>query len=144
MYENITHITNLGANSIPDIIYFYGGSNDIAQPGTPGESLGTFNNSVDYSTVDLTTTKWTYFLEAYRTALMRVQYYYPKAKIIVLLPIYCKAYYNRTKLDQWLEQMKEICDIFGINYIDLPASGITWPNRIMTLGDGNIHPMFMV
>lgn len=137
---SVTRITNLGANGTPDIIYFYGGTNDIAQPGTPGESLGTFNSSTDYSTVDLTTKKWTYFVDAYRTALMRMQYYYPKAKIIALLPTYCNTYYNRTKLDQWVEQMKEICDYFGVNYIDLRASGITWSNRTMTLGDGNIHP----
>lgn len=137
---SITRITNLGSNGTPDIIYFYGGTNDIAQPGTPGESLGTFNSATDYSTVDLSTTKWTYFVDAYRTALMRMQYYYPKAKIIALLPTYCNTYYNRTKLDQWVEQMKEICDYFGVNYIDLRASGITWSNRTMTLGDGNIHP----
>lgn len=137
---SITRITNLGANGTPDIIYFYGGTNDIASPGTPGESLGTFNNSTDYSTVDLITYKWTYFVDAFRNAIMRLQYYYPKAKIIVLLPTYTNTYYNRAKLEQWLEQMKEICDYFGVNYIDLRGCGITWSNRDITLGDGNIHP----
>ena len=137
---SIRRIKNLASNGTPDIIYFYGGTNDIAQPGTPGESLGTFDSTVDYSTVDLTTTKWTYFTDAFRTAIMRMQYFYPKAKIIVLLPTYCNTYYNRAKLDQWVEQMKNVCDYFGVNYIDLRASGITWSNRTMTLGDGNIHP----
>ena len=53
----LTRIKNLGSNGTPDIIYFYGGTNDISSPGTPGESLGTFDNSIDYSTVDLTTSK---------------------------------------------------------------------------------------
>ena len=136
----ITRIKNLGSNGTPDIIYFYGGTNDIARPGNTGESLGTFDNTIDYSTVDLTTKKWTYFVDAFRTAIMRMQYFYPKAKIIVLLPTYCNTYYNRKTLEQWLEQMKEICDYFGVNYIDLRACGITWSNRSITLGDGNIHP----
>ena len=137
---SITRIKNLGSNGTPDIIYFYGGTNDIAQPGTPGESLGTFNNATDYSTVDLTTTKWSTFVDAFRTAIMRMQYYYPKAKIIVLLPAYCNTYYNRASLEAWTEQMKEVCDYFGVNYIDLRACGITWSNRSLTMGDGNIHP----
>ena len=136
----ITRIINLGSNGTPDIIYFYGGTNDIAQPGTPGESLGNFDNTVDYSTVDLTTKKWSTFVDAFRTAIMRMQYFYPKAKIIVLLPTYCNTYYNRATLELWLEQMKEICDYFGVNYIDLRACGITWSNINITLGDGNIHP----
>lgn len=143
-----TRILRLGANGTPDIIYVYGGTNDISQPGTPGESLGTFNSATDYSTVDTTTTKWTYFVDAYRTMIQRMQYYYPKAKIIALLPTYCHSYYNRAKLDEWVEQIKAICDYFGVNYIDLRACGITWANSassrnakgIQTLGDSNIHP----
>lgn len=143
-----TRIKRLSANGTPDIIYVYGGTNDIAQPGTPGESLGTFNSATDYSTVDITTSKWTYFVDAYRTMLQRMQYYYPKAKIIALLPTYCNSYYNRAKLDEWVEQIKLICDYFGVNYIDLRACGITWANSaatrnakgVQTLGDNNIHP----
>lgn len=144
----MTRIKRLSANGTPDIIYVYGGTNDIAQPGTPGESLGSFNSSTDYSTVDTTTIKWTTFVDAYRTMLQRMQYLYPKSKIIVLLPTYCVSYYNRANLDAWVEQIKNICDYFGINYIDLRACGITWSNSdssrnakgIQTLGDSNIHP----
>lgn len=143
-----TRILNLGSNGAPDIIYFYGGTNDIAQPGTPGETLGTFDSTQDYSTVDTTTNKWSTFVDAYRTAIQRIQYYYPKAKLIALLPTYCNTYYIRSKLDAWLEQIKAICDYFGVNYIDLRCCGITWANSasgrnnagVATLGDSNIHP----
>ena len=144
----MTRIKRLSANGTPDIIYVYGGTNDIAQPGTPGESLGNFDSSVDYSSVDTTSTKWSTFVDAYRTMLQRMQYLYPKSKIIALLPTYCVNYYNRTNLDAWVEQIKNICDYFGVNYIDLRACGITWSNSsssrnakgIQTLGDSNIHP----
>lgn len=143
-----TRILRLGANGTPDIIYVYGGTNDIAQPGTPGESLGTFNSVTDYSTVDISSTKWSTFVDAYRTMIQRMQYYYPKAKIIALLPTYCNSYYNRATLDSWVEQIKLICDYFGVNYIDLRACGITWANSdtsrnakgVKTLGDANVHP----
>lgn len=143
-----TRIKRLAANGTPDIIYVYGGTNDIAQPGTPNESLGSFSNSTDYSSVDLSSVKWSTFVDAYRTMIQRMQYYYPKAKIIALLPTYCVNYYNRSKLEEWTEQIKLICDYFGVNYIDLRACGITWANSapsrnakgVQTLGDSNIHP----
>lgn len=145
---SIMRITNLGSNGTPDIIYVYGGTNDIGNPGRSGQTLGTFNSSTNYTTVDLTTYKWTYFVDSFRVMLQRMQYYYPKAKIIVMLPAFSVTYYNRALQDSYLEQMKEICDYFGVEYIDLRDCGITWANSdasrngkgVASIGDGFTHP----
>lgn len=145
---SIKRITNLGSNGTPDIIYVYGGTNDIGNPGRSGQSLGTFNSSTNYTTVDLTTSKWTCFVDSFRVMIQRMQYYYPKAKIIVMLPAFSVTYYNRATQDSYLEQMKEICDYFGVEYIDLRDCGITWANSdasrnnkgVASIGDGFTHP----
>lgn len=145
---SIKRITNLGSNGTPDIIYVYGGTNDIGNPGRSGQTLGTFNSSTNYANVDLTISKWTYFVDSFRVMIQRMQYYYPKAKIIVMLPAFSVTYYNRATQDSYLEQMKEICDYFGVEDIDLRNCGITWANSdasrnnkgVSSIGDGFTHP----
>lgn len=130
----LTRITNLGANGSPDVIFFYGGTNDCGTGVTPG----TFDPTATYS-IDLTTTIWNDFATAYKDAIMRLQYYYPDATIVVLLPTYTTSYYQMDDLDAFNEIIKEVCDYFGVDWIDLRRCGINWANVSETLGDG-VHP----
>lgn len=132
---SITRITNLGANGTPDIILFYGGTNDAGNNVT----IGSFDSSQNYNSVDLSATTWTNFADAYKTAIMRLQYYYPDSKIICLLPMWTTSYYTIANMDAYGEVVKEICDYFGVPVIDLRKCGINWQNKEYTLGDG-IHP----
>ena len=124
-----TRINNLGGNGTPDIILFFGGTNDIAANVT----LGTFDGS------DLTTQAVDTFSDAYSTALIRLQTAYPNAKIFVLTPLYVASYYNNVELAEYVDQIKIICDFFGVNFVDLRKCMITIFNDDINLGDG-IHP----
>lgn len=132
---SITRITNLGSNGTPDIIFFYGGTNDVGHK----TNIGAFDSTVNHTTVDLTSKTWTSFADAYKTAIMRMQYYYPDTKIISLLPMWTTSYYTVGNMDKYGEVVKSICDYFGVPVIDLRACGINWQNKGYTLGDG-IHP----
>jgi lysophospholipase L1-like esterase len=132
---SITRITNLGSNGTPDIIFFYGGTNDVGHK----TAIGTFDSTANHTTVDLTSKTWSSFADAYKTAIMRMQYYYPDTKIISLLPMWTTSYYTVGNMDQYGEVVKSICDYFGVPVIDLRACGINWQNKGYTLGDG-IHP----
>ena len=131
---SITRITNLGSNGTPDLILYYGGTNDCGG----GITLGSFDSTATYTT-DLTTKKWANFATAYKDSIMRLQYYYPFAKILVMLPMYCTNYYTLNNLDKYNEVIKEICDYFGVEYIDFRRCGVNSQNLGTTLGDG-IHP----
>lgn len=132
---SITRITNLGANGTPDLILFYGGTNDAGG----GITLGTFDSTANHTSVDLTSKTWSSFADAYKTAIMRLQYFYPDTKIVCLLPMWTTSYYTVANMDKYGEMVKSICDYFGVPVIDLRACGINWQNKGYTLGDG-IHP----
>lgn len=136
---SLTRITNLGSNGTPDLILYYGGTNDCGHDDGTDWVLGTFDSTQNYHTVDLNSHKWASFADAFKCSIMRMQYFYPNAKIIVMLPTYCTSYYTMGKLDQYNEVVKEICDYFGVPVIDLRQCGINWQNKGWTLGDG-IHP----
>lgn len=134
--SSMTRIGHLGENGTPDIIIVYGGTNDI-----PAASLGTFNPEqpvvlTNKSTVsnpaNLTDTQIrneldvSTFANAYVAMLVRLQYLYHDALIICMTPNYCKTYYgsNYTTMAKFVATMKEICDYFGVPYIDLRKAGI--------------------
>ena len=131
---SITRITNLGANGTPDLIFFYGGTNDAGK----NVQLGTFDSSINHK-VDLTATTWATFADAYAAAIMRMQYFYPDAKIIALTPMWVKSYYPVSRMNDFAEVIVSICDYFGVPVIDLRKCGINSNNIDYTLGDG-IHP----
>ena len=131
---SITRITNLGANGTPDLIFFYGGTNDAGK----GVEIGTFNAGKTHK-VDLTATKWDTFADAYAAAIMRLQYYYPEAKIIAMTPMWVKSYYSVPRMNQFAEVIQQICDYFGVAVIDLRKCGINANNIGLYLGDG-LHP----
>ena len=110
----------LDDNGYPDIIIFYGGTNDYFESMT----LGEFDSTSDYANnLDLTSYKWESVAEAYTTALLRLKYYYPNTKIITLLP-------HKTNTN-WNGVMKDVCNYLEIEYVDLLGSGInnTHPNE---------------
>lgn len=151
-----TRIENLGANGTPDLILVYGGTNDVWTGNSRmGETVpGTFDSSVAYDinpTTLLATNKWTSFADAYRDMLLKMMYYYPKSRIVVLFPFYSdlgNGAYTHAKLDAFIEVQRNICDYFGVNYIDLRDCGINAGNvaasknkdGYTTILVGNVHP----
>ena len=128
---SLTRIRNLGANGTPDVILFYGGTNDIGRL----LPVGSFDPATAPTEVDLTTTKWTTVADAYVDAIMRLQYHYPTAEILAMLPTYTTSYYTNAELAQYNSVFSAICEHYGIPYIDLRDCGISTAD----LPDG-IHP----
>ena len=128
---SLTRIRNLGSNGTPDVILFFGGTNDIGAKVT----LGSFDPATAPTEVDLTTNIWYTEAEAYVAAIMRMKYYYPDAQIFALLPTYTRSYYTDAKLAQYNELYASICQHYQVPYIDLRDCGIT----LTDLPDG-LHP----
>ena len=128
---NLTRIQNLGSNGTPDIILFYGGTNDLAHVG----KIGSFDPSNAPTIADLNIKKWDNLADGYINTLLRLKHYYPNTEIICLLPTYTKSYYSDAKLAEGNKVLSEICNYYNIKYIDLRNCGISVNN----LPDG-IHP----
>lgn len=128
---NLTRIQNLGSNGTPDVIFFYGGTNDLAHV----SKVGTFDPETAPDTVDLVTQKWDNLADGYVNTILRLQYYYPDPQIVCLLPNQTTSYYTDAKLAQGNEVLSAICEHYGVAYTDLRECGIS----ISDLPDG-IHP----
>lgn len=155
-----TRIRNLGNKGTPDLILFYGGTNDIDQDTTALEHLGSFDSSIRYDDIDINSNegcaedmKTSTYAIGFRVAIQKRQKLYPLAKIVVLLPLYTGwtsgngtqgAGYPMQMLEAYNNVAKSICDYFGINYIDLRKAGINAFNLEEYMGNGgdarNIHP----
>lgn len=129
--HNLTRIRNLGSNGTPDVILFYGGTNDLAHV----SKVGTFDAASAPTEADLTTKKWDNLSDGYVHTLLRLRHYYPNATIIAMLPTYTKSYYTEDKLAQANAVLAQICEHYGVAYVDLRYCGITAND----LPDG-IHP----
>lgn len=127
---SLTRISNLGTNGTPDVILVYGGTND-----GKFSTFGGFDPSLDYSQVDLNAVTWKTFEEAYVAMIMRLQYFYPEAEIIVLLPTHVASWYTDEKLTVMNNSIIQICEYFDIDYVDVRECGIT----LEDLPDG-LHP----
>lgn len=132
---SMTRIQNLGSNGTPDLILFYGGTNDITQR----RELGSFTESMVPTAVDLTTDKWDTVIEAYVTALMRMHHFYPDARIVCMFPTVTNNN-SESKVSEYNAEFKKVCDYFiakgyDIVYTDLLDSGITTAHHV----DGT-HP----
>ena len=128
---SLTRIQNLASNGTPDVIFFYGGGNDVGRL----VPLGSFDPATAPAEVDLTSYKWETFAEAYTTAVMRLQHYYPDALIVIMLPPFVKSYYTPDELARYSKVMIAIADHYGVPYIDLRDSKAT----LADLPDGT-HP----
>ena len=118
---SLTRIQNLGSNGTPDVILFFGGTNDIAF----SSPLGTFDEETAPKIADLTATKWETYADAYVAAIMRMQYYYPQAQIVAISPTENKYYYDAQMRSQYISVMEVICKHYGVTFIDLTENGFT-------------------
>ena len=132
---SLTRIQNLGANGTPNVILFYGGTNDIARCKTGQYTLGTFDDASAPTQADLSKHKWDSVVDAYTEALLRMKYFYPDAQIIAMLPTYTANYYTNELLNQYNTLVSAVCDHYGVTYVDLRNCGISTD----LLADG-IHP----
>lgn len=145
------NVEALGANGDPDIILVYLGTNDANQQIT----LGTLNTSVpfnvDSSEVSGDETKGTdlskdqidalgnsTFYESVRTLILRLQWYYPAAKIVFILVgfgSYARFYAN----NPYRKATIEVCDMLGVDYIDTRKAGLHMP-RLNKYIFQRVHP----
>ncbi|MBQ6227718.1 MAG: hypothetical protein IJK08_04025 [Prevotella sp.] len=132
-----TRIDHLRANGEPDIILVEAGGNDLGA----NVSVGTFNtaNPIGYTEEQIAELPMATFADAYRTMLIRLQYYYRYSRIICIFPWFTTDYWTIAEADKFIEVMREACDFFGVEYVDLRQCGITIYNRANYLPDG-IHP----
>ena len=128
---SLTRIKNLGANGTPDVILFFGAGNDMGK----GVELGSFDPATAPTEVDLTATKWDSFADAYVAAIMRLQHFYPDSKIVVMSTYAMPSYVTEAKLNKYGPVISAICEHYGVPYVDLRDSGVTFD----MLPD-NIHP----
>jgi lysophospholipase L1-like esterase len=113
------------------VILFFGGTNDIAFK----RPLGSFDPASAPDQADLYTTTWESLADGYTEAILRMQHYYPEARIIAILPTINKTYYNNATLEQHNAVLPAICTHYGVEYVDLVAAGFT----ATMLGDAT-HP----
>ncbi len=119
---SLARVQALDDNGTPDIILFYGGTNDVYHKVPPG----TFDKNALHTTVDLERTMWDNFADAYKDAVMRMQHYYPYAQIVCISPTYSNITEDYIKnLDSYIAIIKDISDYFGAHFIDLRKCGIT-------------------
>lgn len=118
---SLTRIRNLGANGSPDIIFFFGGTNDAGKM----IEKGVFDPENAPSSPDLEAFKWNSFADAYPEAISRLRYFYPNAEIIAMTPSISSGYYDNERLSEFAEMILGICVHYKIKCVDLRKSGIT-------------------
>lgn len=118
---SVTRLQHLSENGDPDIILIEAGGNDVNHLGLDllGE-LPTADPSA-YTNTALKELPVGTFYEAVTAMLLRLQYLYPKAKLLYILPYYCTNAYASTPytLKQFNDAAIEVCDYLGVEYVDL-------------------------
>ena len=145
------NIEALGANGDPDIILVYLGTNDANQQLT----LGTLNTSVPFNVnssevsgnetlgTNLTRSQVealgnSTFYESVRTMIIRLQWYYPAAKIVFILVgfgSYARFFAN----NPYRQATIECCELHGVEYIDTRKAGLHMP-RLTKYTFQRVHP----
>lgn len=145
------NVEALGVNGDPDIILVYLGTNDANQQ----ISLGTLDTSVPFNVnaseqsgtetlgTDLTKAQVdalgnSTFYESIRTLIIRLQWYYPAAKIVFILVgfgSYARFYAN----NPYRKATIEVCDMLGVDYIDTRKAGLHMP-RLNKYMFQRVHP----
>jgi len=138
-----SRIDHLDDNGTPDIIFIFGGTNDINRgpseqhPTIPEVPLGTFNTEdpTNYTAEEIAALPNHTFADGVRTMLIRVLKTYPTSKVIMILPFITTNPSRNTRLDAFLEVLKEACDYFGVAYVDARRAGINMWNKSSYLPD---------
>lgn len=119
---NQTRIDSLEKNGTPQIILFFGGTNDYNRRETDNLPMGNFSVESEYVTQKLSTITNTNtypdFISGYVVALRRMKAKYPKAKIIAILP--CDQ-----SPTAYVNEMKKACNYYKIRYVNLMTAGLT-------------------
>ena len=124
-----TRIGHLGENGTPDLIFVYGGTNDINHHKSGNSTrfsvgqLDDTNNPYDFDNFPMITN--TYY-GAITTMLLRIQHAYPNATILMILPYFCT--YNHTSegdlatpydQNEWSKAAMAVCNYLGVEFLDL-------------------------
>lgn len=137
-----SRITALGANGDPDIIIIQGGTNDgaledISELGELKTNLTIPLTSTAYSDLDPTT-----FLGAYQTLIIKLMLAYPNAKIACWsIPWSSSLTVEETYKASM--KIKELCDLYGCEFLDIHKCGINLVNLGSYMGAGDstyTHP----
>lgn len=118
-------IQNLGINGTPDVILFFGGTNDLGVT-----ELGEFRP--DNTTLSIKT-----FADAYQTAILKMKHYYPNVEIIAVTPYYWPGIETEL-VDSYCDMILSICEYYGIQCTDLRKAGLRFPQDMF--GPGYDHP----
>ncbi len=115
-------IQSLDDNGKPDIICFFGGMNDALagnnDDGTPKVTIGDLNQMLTYGKLDT-------FADAYMTALLKLNYYYPEAEIISISPYQTVGDLVYGDVTTPIAKSIAKCDsLLGNKNVDLRSSGI--------------------
>lgn len=109
-------IRRLGANGTPNVILFFGGTNDIA-----ASSVGEFEAGENIGDVST-------FYSAYQTAIVRLKQFYPNAEIVCITPYYrdISSWSDSTNqdVDIYAECILNICNYYNIRCVDLRQANI--------------------
>ncbi len=129
---SLTRIRNLGAKGSPDLILFYGGTNDAGRRTEKGRFI-------PKNAPDLAARKWDSFAEAYVEAICRINYFYPYSELVCMTPSLCGGYYDNARLSEFADMIIDICNYYGIKCVDLRRSGIEpsmLPDRLHPNAEG--------
>ena len=133
---NPERIRNLSLRADPDIIFLFGGTNDLGRALYP---IGIFDEKLCPTSPDYTKTKWDDFISGYTEAILRIRDIHKSSEIICLIPGYVRGYFTPEKLDLAAEELIKLYNHFGLRYVDLRKDGITRENADTYLPDG-LHP----
>ncbi len=123
---SLTRIRNLSANGTPDLILFFGGTNDAGKM----IKKGSFDPA---HKLDLTACKWDSFADAYAETILRLRYFYSEAEIVAISPSISGGYYDNARLSEFADLALEICSHYNIKCVDVRLSGMTLDNLPDTL-----------
>jgi len=142
MLSDSSAVRKLGDEGAPDIIVFFGGTNDIAF-GPLSDirvmytcPIGEINEDTLPMFGDMETQKWDTFAQYYAAAVMRLKYLYPKAQVVAVFPLPNTVYYTRDTLSTYIDVMKSVCEHYDVLWVNAAEMGF---DEKTMLGDGT-HP----
>ncbi len=136
-------ISHLGENGTPDIIFVYGGTNDINHNTEENIAIGELSQQ-NIETFENLTFAYNTFYSAVFAMFIKIQHLYPSAKIICILPYYCtfRTSYTTTPIDVKIhnDALIDVCDYLGIEYIDLRKIVNVYDTNLLAGGSDILHP----